>query len=314
MNNIEKDSDKMRDENLLELVNGIHQTGILDAISDAVSILDSGFRIIYQNHAHKTVAGNSLGKNCYEIFCLEKHICEGCPLSESFRDGGIHTLVRKTMVNGNLIYFEITASPVRDQDGNVIAGIEVVRDVTEQRRTEQTLKEAEKKYRSLFETSPDMIFITSRETGIIIDVNESACRLLGYSRDELIGTVSGDRVVSSQKSSYHHEFEKLQTEGVYFGKYDLMRKDGSIMKVEVRGGAFNDYLFAIGRDITQRNIYEEEIKTRVEELENFYEMAIGRETRMMELKGKIEKLKKELSAYEMHCNCEHTALKREPDI
>ncbi len=51
-------------------------------------------------------------------------------------------------------------------------------------------------------------------------------------------------------------------------------------------------------DFTERKLAEDEIKTRVEDLEEFYKMSIGRETKMIELKKEIMKLKAKLSAYE----------------
>ena len=48
------------------------------------------------------------------------------------------------------------------------------------------------------------------------------------------------------------------------------------------------------RDVTERRRAREEIKKRVEELEEFYEMAVGRELRMAELKGQMDELKEEM--------------------
>ncbi len=279
---------------LSQLVTDIVQMGILDAVGDGVSILDTDFTVVYQNEAHKKLVGEHIGGYCYSAYGSSEHTCENCPMTSSFRFGGVHTSVKSAFVNGRERHFEITASPVKDQDGDVIAGIEVVRDITEHRRAEATLVESEKKYHSLVETSPDMIIIIERETGKIMDLNESVCRLLGYSRDELIGTSSVDRVVSSQRDSYLRKFEGLMNAGIYVGEFDFKKVDGSTITVEVRGSAFDDYVFTVGRDITQRHIYEEEIKKRVEELEDFYEMAIGREIKMMDLKKEINKLKEEL--------------------
>ncbi len=50
-------------------------------------------------------------------------------------------------------------------------------------------------------------------------------------------------------------------------------------------------------DITERKKTEEEIHRRVKELEDFYDMAVGREIRMVQLKEEIEKLKEELEKY-----------------
>ena len=284
-------------KNLEQLIRDVLQLGILDAVGDGVSIQDTEFKIVFQNQVHINIVGDHLGKYCYEAYRRRQQVCEGCPIAESFLDGGVHTVSRRATINNKALYFDITASPIRDSEGKIVAGIEIVRNITEHRQAEETLVESEKKYRGLVESSPDMIFTTDRETGKIIDVNESVCRLLGYGREEIIGTVSGGRVVPIQRNDYNSEFNKLRETGSYSGEYEIIKKDGSTIFVEVRGVAFDHYLFAIGRDITQRKKFEEEVKDRVKELESFYEMAIGRETKMMKLKREIEKLREELATY-----------------
>ncbi|MCK5346601.1 MAG: PAS domain S-box protein, partial [Candidatus Heimdallarchaeota archaeon] len=90
----------------------------------------------------------------------------------------------------------------------------------------------------------------------IIDINESVCKLLGYSKDEIVGTVSGERVVSTQRNSYRRELENLINNKNFSGEYDIRKKDGSVLTIEARGAAFGDYAFAIGRDITERKQME----------------------------------------------------------
>ncbi len=125
---------------------------------------------------------------------------------------------------------------------------------------EEALRTSEKKYHSLIETSPDLIFILERKTAKIIDINESVCKSLGYSKDEIVGTISGDRVVPAQKDSYRLELENLIKNERFSGEYDIRKKDGSILTIEARGAAFGDYAFAIGRDITERMKIEEALR------------------------------------------------------
>lgn len=155
-------------------------------------------------------------------------------------------------------------------------------DIAERKIAEEKLKDSEEKYRSLIKTSPDLIFITDRETGRIINVNDSACDMLGYSRDEIVGTVSGDRVVSSQRDDYRQELEKLKKTGRYSGEYEVRKKDGSTISVEVGGAAFGKYLFAIGRDITKRKRAEMELQEHRSHLESLVgkrtaELAVAKE-------------------------------------
>jgi hypothetical protein len=62
-------------------------------------------------------------------------VCEQCPLAMCFADGSIHREERSNP--SRKLHVEITASPVRDKSGRIIAGIEVVRDVSERRWAER---------------------------------------------------------------------------------------------------------------------------------------------------------------------------------
>ncbi len=120
------------------------------------------------------------------------------------------------------------------------------------------------KYRDVVASSPDAIFIVDRKSGKIVDVNDAVCSLLGYSRDELVGTVAGSRVVPSQKDAFRREFAKHKKLGKFAGEFELRRKDGSSVTVDVRGTAFGDYLLAVARDITERRRLEEALRASEE--------------------------------------------------
>jgi len=124
---------------------------IIAGIGDGISIHDRDYKIIYQNQVQKNLVGDHVGEYCYTVYENRGQICEGCPLALSFRDGQIYTEERMWTVNGKTIYVGITASPLRDASGNIVAGIEVVRDITERVRSGEALQESEARYRGLFE-------------------------------------------------------------------------------------------------------------------------------------------------------------------
>jgi PAS domain S-box-containing protein len=124
---------------------------IIAGIGDGISIQDRDYRIIYQNQVHKDLIGDHVGEFCYTAYEGRNQSCEHCPLAVSFRDGRIHTVERTAMVDGKTINVEVTASPLKDSSGDIVAGIEVVRDITERVRSSEVLQESEAKYRSLFE-------------------------------------------------------------------------------------------------------------------------------------------------------------------
>jgi PAS domain S-box-containing protein len=112
---------------------------IIAAIGCAISIQDPDFKVLYQNKIHQDIAGDQKGKYCYREYEHRDHVCEDCPVKMSFKDGKIHTEERSIIKNGQKLYFEITSSPLRDSTGNIIAGIEVGRDITERKKAEEQI-------------------------------------------------------------------------------------------------------------------------------------------------------------------------------
>jgi hypothetical protein len=119
---------EMKDKSIEQYINELVETGVFELIGDGISIQNTDFKIIYQNSAHKSVIGNHTGEYCYKAYEQRDQSCEGCPLVMTFDDGLIHTAERTAPNDRGLLHVEITASPLRDKTGKIIAGIEVVRD------------------------------------------------------------------------------------------------------------------------------------------------------------------------------------------
>jgi len=104
---------------------------IISAMGDGISIQSPDFKVLYQNQAHRDiVGGDKSGRYCYEAYGGNSSVCEGCALELAFSDGRVHRHERSKTVGETRRHFEIVASPVKNSSGQVIAGIEMVRDVS----------------------------------------------------------------------------------------------------------------------------------------------------------------------------------------
>jgi PAS domain S-box-containing protein len=158
-------------------------------------------------------------------------------------------------------YFEDTAggrAPVR-QVGTAI-------DLTERREREEALRElsarasrSEMRLRELIELAPDAFFLADL-TGRYTDVNQAACRMLGYTRDELIGKTAFDLVSPEEVPRLAVARAALLEPGqVLRTEWTKRRKNGTLVPVEVSSNILPDGSWqAFARDISGRKRVEEE--------------------------------------------------------
>ena len=112
---------------------------ILEAMGDGISIQDLDLRVLYQNAAHRQRMGAHLGEFCYSAYQRRDDVCPGCHLVQSYADGQVHVREATASPNGELRYFEIVSAPLFDSSGQLIAGIESVRDITDRKRAEEAV-------------------------------------------------------------------------------------------------------------------------------------------------------------------------------
>jgi PAS domain S-box-containing protein len=130
--------------------------------------------------------------------------------------------------------------------------VTAVNDVTERRQTEVALRVSEANYRALFEGASDGIFIAN-EAGLYVDVNASACRLSGYTRDELLGKHLHDLTPPTYRSRLADDQAQLSAGGSQISEWALLCKDGSMRPIEVSVTQLPDGRWqAFVRDITER--------------------------------------------------------------
>jgi len=130
---------------------------IIESIGEPLSIIDTDFRFVYQNKVHRDSYGELLGQQCYRAIKNRDEICEGCQMAESFSDGNIHTKERVVPREEGPLYVVNTASPLRDSTGKIVAGVEIITDITEWRRAEEALRKAEEEKTIILETMSELV-------------------------------------------------------------------------------------------------------------------------------------------------------------
>jgi PAS domain S-box-containing protein len=244
------------------------EDAILGAIGEGISIQDTQFKVLYQNQLHREMMGSHIGEYCYKAFQKREQVCEECHLAMTFKDGRTHKREQKVITDKGTVYLEITASPLTDLSGKLIAGIDVARDITERRVMEERLRQSEKKYRELVEAA-NSIILAWDTAGTITFINDFGERFFGFAKEELLGkNVMGTIVPSAESSGRDlaRLMEEIRRDPDRFkdNENENITKEGRRVWVRWTNKAIADGqgtligILSIGNDITERRRAEEE--------------------------------------------------------
>jgi diguanylate cyclase (GGDEF)-like protein/PAS domain S-box-containing protein len=165
--------------------------------------------------------------------------------------------------DGSRFLVEASRRAVPSEESHVI--VAVVRDITERRAAEEELR----RFRLAMDKSADMIVLIDRKTMRFVDVNETACELLGYSREELLSMGPQD-VLPATREELERSYDELVAQfsggaGAAPGgmKSHYRCKDGSMLPFEstrhVLRSTDTYIIAAISRDIRERLAVEEKV-------------------------------------------------------
>lgn len=163
------------------------------------------------------------------------------------------------------------------EDEKIIGSGGICHDVTYYKEAEDLARKNERNYRSLFEQATDAISMTDF-AGNFIDVNPSLCKMLGYSREELLFMNLSNVIDQEELLSNPIRFDLLKAGEHITNERKMIRKDGGFVYVEANVKIFGEgIIMAIARDITSRKVIENEkenaryaLNERVKELTTLY--------------------------------------------
>jgi len=108
---------------------------IINGVSAGLCLLNRNLRIMWVNKYQAEWFGDAqdlCGKHCYSSFEHRRHICHGCPALKVFKDGRVHTARRIGVTkDGKRQYFQLTVSPIKDNNNRVDFALELVQNITD---------------------------------------------------------------------------------------------------------------------------------------------------------------------------------------
>ncbi len=211
---------------------------------------------------------------------------------------GLESAWRKR--DGTTLFITENAWVVRDESGKTLYYEGIVQDITERKRAEETLRESEEKYRSIFNTAASLI-TSIGANGVIAGCNARIKDVLGYERDEVVGQSIAKIIHPDYMEKAKTCLNEVLTVGLARHKeYKMVRKDNKVIDVEINAAGIKNkqgkYVegICIIEDITERKEAEQALAESEEKFRTIFDNAndiiasVTKTGKILEVNKKIE--------------------------
>lgn len=215
---------------------------LLDSLLAHVAIIDQQGTILEANKSWKSFSQESVlsrrageGENYFEV--LQQSIEMGDDYALKIllglkrvlnKDKSSFSITYPLKTKTNAFWFKLTIRPCNDEKSQFVM---IHEDVTASIKAKYEKQENEDRFKVKFEQSPDGIFITDTD-GNIIDANQTASNILGWSRNEL-KKFSLNSVANVNQQKYQSALKERSQTGTYALELDFIDKKGNIIPTEV---------------------------------------------------------------------------------
>jgi PAS domain S-box-containing protein len=203
---------------------------------------------------------------------MREHLARRAPYQLQFRarrDGAAGTEPWR--------WFQTQGQAVWNEEGKATYAAGTTFEITERKLVELALLESEAYRRGLFEQLADGVILTD-EHFQIIDANPQIATMLGYSRSELLRKKSTDLVASARSAGVGAAVQAMSSGRPHLANWDLVRKDGSLVPVEVNARAIDSSRWlGVMRDVSTRRAAEAAMQALQVELAHLAQRSMSQE-------------------------------------
>lgn len=249
---------------------------ILASIADGVVVADSNGKFLLFNTAAEHVLGIGATETtpdkwsdqygAYLPDTVTQYPADQLPLVRAMRGENVDAVelfIRNPQVpKGRLV--SINGRPLKHADGTLQGGVVVFHDMTERRRAEEALRQSEQRYHLLFDSNPHPVWVYDVKTLAILDVNDSAVRNYGYSREEFLSLTIKDIRPPEDVPALVESALKAPPDTENAGVWKHRKKDGTPIDVEVTSHPLvytgRDARLVVATDITERKKAEKALR------------------------------------------------------
>jgi PAS domain S-box-containing protein len=235
---------------------------VIESMPGILYLYDEQGRFLRWNRNFQTVSGYSDDEIArmrpLEFFSNEQQESLRCRIAEVFSNGQSTVEADFVAKDGSATPYFFTGKRIAFNGATCLVGVGV--DVSDLKLAEELLRKSEERYRTLFEYAPYGIIIAAADSRYV-DANDCACRLLGFTREDLIGRHSSDSVIPEESAYIEPALKLIKSKAHYHREGRLRRKDGSVFPSDVIATLMPDgNILAMFRDITERKQAESALR------------------------------------------------------
>jgi PAS domain S-box-containing protein len=276
-----------------------------NSISDIISIISKDHEFIEINKAGCEALGKDrkdiLGKKCFELVHQLDHPLGNCPCSHLLSTK--ESKIEEIFENGR--YYQLSAWPIFDDKSEFVAFSHSIKDITESKRLLVQIEEERNKLTSLINSIPDEVWFTDTQKKFTL-ANPSALNEFGLKNSdnidverfakslEIFRPDGSSRPVEEApplRALTGEEVKNLEEVVLIPSRQELRHRQVNASPVRDANGNIIGAISVV-RDITDRKRAEEAIKQQLKEMQEWHEVSLGREERIIELKNEINSLLK----------------------
>jgi PAS domain S-box-containing protein len=263
---ISKDvSDEIRLTQVLEATQ-VYTRSLMESNIDAIMTTDPLGIITDVNQQTESLTGHSREELIHSRF--NRYFTQPRKADEAIRlvlrEGRVanYELTARSK-SGHETVVSYNATAFFDRDHKLQGVFAAARDITEQKKLEEQLREQQNYLRGLIESSVDGL-VTVDSQGLISDLNEQMCRLSGYAREDLLGTAFATYFLEPERATAGVK-ETFDEGSVKDYVLTLLTRSGPRLQVSVNASIFRDHvgnvrgIFASARDITDQSVLQAQL-------------------------------------------------------